>query len=55
MNCQVTGFTSMIPYAVPICNPEQWQWGARPVSGWKPQDDRNLVVKSDPLPLSASD
>ena len=26
MNCQDTGFTSVMLYAVPECNPEQWQW-----------------------------
>ena len=52
MNCQGTCFASVMLYAVPECDPEQCQWGPRPVSDGEPQDDHNSPPGSDPLPLS---
>ena len=54
MNCQGTGFASVMLYAVPEYDPGQCQWGPRPVLGGGPQDDRNSVVGSDPLLISGS-
>ena len=41
-------------YAVPECDPGQCQWGPRPVWGGGPQDDRDSLPGSDPLPLSGT-